>query len=62
MRYTVEKHKPLFKREPFTTDVAGLRGNTRDDMQDQPSGQTNPLLSLMVAPKSASWENYNSSP
>lgn len=45
-----------------TTDVANLTENIKDNMQDQPAGQTSSTPSLITGPMPASWENYKNSP
>ena len=46
----------------FTTDVTNLTGHIKDNMQDQPAGQTSSTPSLTMGPMPASWENYESAP
>jgi len=46
----------------FTTDVANLTENIKDNMQNQPTGQTSSTPSLIMGPMPASWENYENSP
>ena len=46
----------------FTTDVANLTENIKDNMQNQPTGQTSSTPSLIMGPMPASRENYENSP
>lgn len=46
----------------FTTDVANLTENIKDNMQNQPTGQTSSTPSLIMGPMPASSENYENSP